>query len=200
MISDELFISTALEVAERFGKLHKNIIQSIEKLVATGKFGRLNFQPSSCRNSQNKRQSPMHLMDRHGFSVLVMGFSGDAALDWKIRYDRAFERMVLERMNQQIATSSYIPGYHSLHKTVDQQAVIAQKQGSKLTRELAHSNINQMLNSLFGLSAGQRNRLTATVTVHSPPWHCPSSPRKRGSMPGGHWIPAFAGMTIKWGG
>lgn len=53
-------------------------------------FTRLNFQPISYINSQNKEQ-PEYLMTRLGFSVLTMGFTGAKELKWKIKYTETFD-------------------------------------------------------------------------------------------------------------
>lgn len=38
----------------------------------------------------------MYLMNRDGFSLLVMGFTGEKALQWKIKYIEAFNAMEKE--------------------------------------------------------------------------------------------------------
>jgi phage regulator Rha-like protein len=43
----------------------------------------------------------MFLMDRDGFSLLVMGFTGNKALAWKLKYIEAFNRMEAELMKRQ---------------------------------------------------------------------------------------------------
>ncbi len=35
----------------------------------------------------------MYLMNRDGFSLLVMGFTGAKALEWKLKYIEAFNAM-----------------------------------------------------------------------------------------------------------
>ena len=39
------------------------------------------------------KQYPMYLMNRDGFSLLVMGFTGKDALEWKVKYIQAFNEM-----------------------------------------------------------------------------------------------------------
>jgi Rha family phage regulatory protein len=60
-------------VAMKFEKEHKNVLQSIENLLSTPdglsvEFGRLNFQPSSFKNAQNKKQ-PCYNLTRDGFAA-----------------------------------------------------------------------------------------------------------------------------------
>lgn len=56
-------------MAEVFGKNHYHVMRDIRSLVEKGVS---NFGLSSYINAQNKEQ-PMYLMDRDGFSLLVMG-------------------------------------------------------------------------------------------------------------------------------
>ena len=154
-------VATSMNVAKRFGKRHADVMRLVKKLVESGRFTERNFALSEYTDSTGRRL-PMYLIDRHGFSILAMGFTGDAALDWKIRYDLAFERMATELMNRTVSRRDYLPGYHQLHETVDRQAVVAQEQGSSLTRAVAHSNVNRMLNSLFGIEPGQRESLSSS--------------------------------------
>jgi Rha family phage regulatory protein len=90
-------MTTSLKVAEVFGKNHQHVMRDIRKLVEKGVS---NFGQSSYINAQNKEQ-PMFLMDRDGFSLLVMGFNGDKALAWKLKYIEAFNRMEAELMKRQ---------------------------------------------------------------------------------------------------
>lgn len=89
--------TTSRVVAEKFGKQHKNVLQSIENTLADlpEEFGRLNFQPSSYLNAQGKQQ-PQYQLTRDGFTLITMGFTGRAAMEWKIRFIEAFNAMEAE--------------------------------------------------------------------------------------------------------
>ena len=64
-------VCTSLMVAEKFGKEHKNILQSIQNLECSQGFRELNFQLSSYTSVQGK-EFPMVQMTRDGFSILVI--------------------------------------------------------------------------------------------------------------------------------
>jgi len=91
-------MTTSLKVAEVFGKSHRNVLADIDKLVSKGV---LNFQQTSYIHPQNGQEYRMYLMDRDGFSLLVMGFTGNKALAWKLKYIEAFNRMEAELMKRQ---------------------------------------------------------------------------------------------------
>ena len=76
--------ANSLMVAEMFGKEHKNVLADIRKITdpksgLSEEFRRLNFQPSSYKNEQNKKQ-PCYAMTRDGFTMLVMGYTGQRAM------------------------------------------------------------------------------------------------------------------------
>jgi Rha family phage regulatory protein len=99
--NDRLLVSS-MDVAERFDKLHKNVIQAIERLECSDEFRRLNFQPSSYAASHGKQQ-PYYKLTRDGFSLLVMGFTGRKAMYWKERYIQAFNMMEADLLKRSIA-------------------------------------------------------------------------------------------------
>ena len=88
-------VVSSLDIAEHFGKQHKNILRDIERLEIPDDFRRLNFEPSSYVNGQNKEQ-PAYNLTRDGFSFLVMGFTGKKANEWKVKYIEAFNLMEKE--------------------------------------------------------------------------------------------------------
>lgn len=81
----------SLEIAKNFGKEHKNVLQTIGNLVAENSATKSMIYETSYEN--RGRQYPMYLMNRDGFSLLVMGFTGKEALDWKVKYIEAFNEM-----------------------------------------------------------------------------------------------------------
>ena len=82
------------QIAKAFDKNHRDVIRKIKELMAKcpTNFGVRNFAQSNYLNSQNKTQTE-YLLTRDAFSILVMGFTGEKALFWKIRYIEAFNEM-----------------------------------------------------------------------------------------------------------
>lgn len=92
-IDGELVV-TSRQVAEDFEKEHKNIIRDIENLIKEDGSILSNglFIESDYINSNN-RKFKEYLLTRDGFSLLVMGFTGSKALQWKLKYIEAFNKM-----------------------------------------------------------------------------------------------------------
>lgn len=87
--------TTSRKVAEHFGKRHKNVLQSIEKLLAElsdPAFIGLNFQPNEYTDTIG-RSLPEYLLTHDGFALLAMGFTGKSALAWKVKFLAAFRNM-----------------------------------------------------------------------------------------------------------
>ncbi|MEI7456585.1 MAG: Rha family transcriptional regulator [Nitrosomonadales bacterium] len=71
-------LTTSRAVAERFGKQHKDVLRSVEKIIAEladTEFSQRNFAPSDFKNSRGKTFTEYRLT-HDGFALLVMGFTG----------------------------------------------------------------------------------------------------------------------------
>ena len=90
MMQNKQAVTTSLRVAEVFGKDHKNVIQSIENLAAEKSAAK--FFAEATYDNRGK-QYPMYYMNRDGFTLLAMGFTGKKALQFKIKYIQAFNSM-----------------------------------------------------------------------------------------------------------
>lgn len=87
----------SLYVAEVFGKQHKNVLRDIAKITESKsglseEFSRLNFELTSYADEQGKRR-PAYAMTRDGFTMLVMGYTGEKAMHFKEAYIKRFNQM-----------------------------------------------------------------------------------------------------------
>jgi Rha family phage regulatory protein len=83
---------SSLQVAEHFGKQHYNVLRDIKSLQADANFIALNFEGNGYVDARG-RTMPMYWMTKDGFSLLVMGFTGNEAMRWKIAYINAFNAL-----------------------------------------------------------------------------------------------------------
>ncbi|EAI9446728.1 hypothetical protein C2679_03250 [Campylobacter jejuni] len=90
-VVDNAVYTTSLSVAEVFNKNHKNIIRKINEFPKDD-FTKLNFELSKYIDSTG-RILPCYKITRDGFSLLVMGFTGEKAYKWKIEFIKAFNEM-----------------------------------------------------------------------------------------------------------
>ncbi|WP_432648384.1 Rha family transcriptional regulator, partial [Mitsuokella sp.] len=95
-IENERIVTSSLNVAEHFEKRHDHVIRDIETLISQNpKLGTDYFCETSYQAGTGKNYK-MYLMNRDGFSLLVMGFTGAKALEWKLKYIEAFNAMEKE--------------------------------------------------------------------------------------------------------
>lgn len=85
-------LTTSLKVAEKFNKEHRNVLQSIKNLTAENSAVKKMFAESTYVNSRGQEQ-PMYYMNRDGFTLLAMGFTGKDAMKFKLEYIEAFNKM-----------------------------------------------------------------------------------------------------------
>lgn len=85
-------LTTSLKVAETFGKNHRNVLRSIKNLTAQNCAVKKMFAESTYVNDRGQEQ-PMYYMNRDGFTLLAMGFTGRDAMKFKLEYIEAFNRM-----------------------------------------------------------------------------------------------------------
>ncbi|MES5863570.1 Rha family transcriptional regulator [Lacticaseibacillus paracasei] len=83
-------VTTSLCVAEVFGKDHKHVLETISNLAAEKSAAK--FFAEATYDNRGK-QYPMYYMNRDGFTLLAMGFTGKKALQFKIKYIQAFNSM-----------------------------------------------------------------------------------------------------------
>lgn len=86
-------ITTSLKVAEVFGKRHNDVLKSIRNLTSAQNCAVLKMFETSSYVSEQGKEQPMFIMNRDGFTLLAMGFNGEKALEFKIKYIEAFNKM-----------------------------------------------------------------------------------------------------------
>ena len=97
-------LTNSLLVAEKFGKEHKHVLDAIRELIqgCAETSADPMFVETIYVNEQNRQEYPMFVMNRDGFTLLAMGFTGKKALKFKLDYIAAFNAM--ERSLKEIKT------------------------------------------------------------------------------------------------
>lgn len=85
-------VVTSRQIAEDFEKRHADVIEKIEEFIKTENSVMTMFIESSYKAGTGKSYKE-YLITRDGFSLLVMGFTGSKALQWKLKYIEAFNKM-----------------------------------------------------------------------------------------------------------
>lgn len=85
-------LTNSLLVAEKFGKQHNNVIQGIEVLIRSAEKSADLFEESEYFDCYGRMQK-MYIMNRDGFTLLVMGFNGEKDVQFNLDYIQAFNEM-----------------------------------------------------------------------------------------------------------
>ncbi|MFR5114042.1 Rha family transcriptional regulator [Turicibacter sanguinis] len=122
---DGVAVVSSRVVAYDFDKQHKHVLEAIDNLIkemgVAEKSADL-FIESKYQHPQNKQWYKEYLLTRDGFSLLVMGFTGKEALQWKLQYIEAFNKM-----EEQIKQASHNP-YANVSPELQSIIMLDQKQ------------------------------------------------------------------------
>lgn len=91
-------LTNSILVANKFGKEHKHVLDVIRELIKGCAENSADpmFEETTYVHPQNGQTYPMFIMNRDGFTLLAMGFTGDKALRFKLDYINAFNKMEAE--------------------------------------------------------------------------------------------------------
>lgn len=98
ILNNDTPVTTSLKVAEVFGKNHRHVLDSIRDVIKQAggmpKIGQTPmFEETTYIHEQNGQTYPMYYLNRDGFTLLAMGFTGKKALAFKLKYIKAFNQM-----------------------------------------------------------------------------------------------------------
>lgn len=138
-------VCDSLQVAEKFGKEHRNVLQNIDNLIAENSAVKEMFFLSNYKadNGQTYRK---FFMNRDGFALLVMGFTGKDALEWKLKYIKAFNQM------------------EAFIKEKSTQAWIETRKAGKLTRKAETAVIKKLVEYAKGQGSEHADKLYMTYS------------------------------------
>nr|DAP96114.1 MAG TPA: regulatory protein [Caudoviricetes sp.] len=133
-VMDNGIFTTSLSVAAVFEKRHADIIAKISEFPADD-FNERNFSLVKYQDQKSEFR-PMYKMTRDGFSLLVMGFTGERAYKWKIEFIAAFNKMeaMIKRGNSHL--DAIIDNMGILNEKIDK----LQAKNSALAGELIEAS------------------------------------------------------------
>lgn len=99
-IKNNKVVVSSKQIAEKFGKEHKDVLESLRQVLVAENSATKFFEKSSYK--YRGRDFPIYYMNRDGFTLLVMGFTGDKAIKWKIKYINAFNEMEAKLQNNML--------------------------------------------------------------------------------------------------
>lgn len=116
-------VTTSLQLADTFEKGHQHILRDIDGLKKdVSNFGQMFLEGNEPDSYGRDRRT--YFMNRDGFTLLAMGFTGKKALQFKLQYIDAFNKMeaVIKRENKPLSIPEQIQtiakGYTELENDV----------------------------------------------------------------------------------
>lgn len=156
-VENNRLVTDSLTVAEVFRKEHTRVMRDIRELGCSEEFRLGNFAESYYVNHQG-RKMPRVILSEQGLMLLVMGYTGDRAMELKERYIAEFERMkkALQQRNtpQSSAEMLLMMAQHLLEQEKRMEKVEAQLEISNhRIDKMDHIDVNgdeqQQLNKLI---------------------------------------------------
>lgn len=146
-------VASSRQIADNFEKRHDHVMRDIDTIKKdVPNFGEMFFETET--PDTYGRPQRTYLMNRDGFSLLVMGFTGKAALEWKLKYITAFNEM-----EKKLKESS--PDYSELSPTLRYLIEMEQRQHQQ---EQALAQTNQRVDEIRELVALNPNGWRKTTT------------------------------------
>ena len=157
-INGKQVVTSSRNVAEHFEKEHKHVLDSIRAILAAENSAAKFFHETTYEN--RGKQYPEYLMNRDGFALLVMGFTGKAALEWKMKYIDAFNAMEKSIQTPQLAPNPHYrtrmigTAVRDIGKTAESiERVFAVKHGMALASAM------EMVGESYGIDTAPLKRL-----------------------------------------
>lgn len=161
-------VASSRQIADNFEKRHDHVMRDIDAMKKdVPNFGEMFFETTA--PDSYGREQRTYLMNRDGFTLLAMGFTGKAALEWKLKYIAAFNEMEKKLADQpqltrsQLLATALIAAHEELEekdkqietmkpKVLFADAVSASKKSilvGELAKLLSQNGINIGQNRLF---------------------------------------------------
>lgn len=100
-------VASSRQIAESFEKNHRDVLRAVDNLKEDVRNFAQMFFETTVPDSYGREQRA-YLMNRDGFTLLAMGFTGKAALEWKLKYIAAFNEMEKKLAEQPQLTRSQL--------------------------------------------------------------------------------------------
>lgn len=167
IMRDRQAVTTSLQIAKTFEKNHRDVLRGIDLLKKDVRNFAQMFSESSMPDSYG-RPRRIYYLNRDGFSLLAMGFTGAKALQFKLAYIEAFNEMEdsLRQHPQPLTLPEQIQiiakGYDGLAKDVED---IKNRMG--LPGNMAHAFSKRRNAKVIEVLGGKKSNAYEDKTVRS---------------------------------
>ena len=168
-------------VAEKFNKAHDSVLKAIvgenrkgkhingliDGVVESNGNPRDYFIESQYIDDRNRKYTE-YLLTRDGFSLLVMGFTGKKALEWKLKYIQAFNSMeafIREKLSsewQETRIKGKLARRNETDIIMTKLIPLAIQQGSSNAGKL-YMTYSKLVNECVGIPSKSREKATKRI-------------------------------------
>ena len=99
ILKNKQAVTTSRNIASNFDKNHQHILEAVDKLTVENSTVKNMFEETTYKNNRGREYREV-LMNRDGFTLLAMSFTGKKALEFKLKYIEAFNQMEARLTNQ----------------------------------------------------------------------------------------------------
>jgi Rha family phage regulatory protein len=155
-------VADSVGISVRFGKRHDNVIRDIRELIAsTG--NALNFEAVEYRDAKGEMR-PAYTMNRDAFSLLVMGFTGKDALQWKLAYIDAFNRMEAALRGRREPERA-LSRAELARNWAEAEERLETAENARLASEAQNRRLNNGIHALAAVAEFQENELAVRMAL-----------------------------------
>lgn len=194
--------TTSTQVAAHFNKRHSDVLRAIRNLTSEvdADFYQRNFASVMVEFTNGKggtQQAPAYRITRDGFTLLAMGFTGKEAMQWKVAYLTAFNKMEAE-LRARTTPYSVQPGQTLTAQQASVLRVLLTDNAKKLPKDKQAKAMIEgwsKLKSHFGvpyrqIPAHEFEEALSLLTRHVTDWELVNEAPKAGALNEtvAHWV------------
>jgi len=172
-------VTTSMIISEYFGKTHKDVMEAVKNILVSAEksaetenqeiityFELSNYETPLNNGTGAVRKNPMYIMNEEGFTLLAMGFTGEKARLFKIRYIKAFKAMRNVIQNQMDGTAQLMQA----QQMITQNLLLLSQQMETMTRtnSLILDRLERLESRPQDKPKGQRGKQLIKVRPSSP--------------------------------
>ena len=159
--NNDQVVTSSRNVARDFDKEHRAVLYAIDALMKEGvaqNHASL-FYETTYIHEQNKQEYREYLINKDGFILLVMGFTGKKAMEFKLKYIDAFNQME-KQLSQPKSIEDLIIMQAESVKEVKERLTTVEKKQDNITEVLSLNNknwrdeVNNIINTIAKNNGG----------------------------------------------
>ena len=165
IMHDKQAVTTSLVLAEVFEKKHQHVLRDIDALKDVSNFGQMFFESNEPDSYGRDRR--IYFMNRDGFTLIAMGYTGSKAMEFKLKYIDAFNQMetYIKDNSAKLSTDKRLEIMEENAKTRKANLLykIAMATKSEFAKESLLANAGEVLTGQKAIPVMRKEEFSATT-------------------------------------